>query len=165
MSEPTRAYAFKPRTTFPIDVQKAGAELENLKGHNSGDLTPEAVVEAAKDPKSALHAAFEWDDSKAALQHRLTTAGLLIRSIVVVVTKSDGGDAKTVAVTVTEPTPQPAAKVVSPEELHAGRVKRGWAEIEAWHKQYGALPEFVGIAAALTGFIAMRDHATKTKAA
>lgn len=43
-----------------------------------GRLTPEQVVEDARDPKSPLHPCFEWDDSKAAHQHRLYQARKLV---------------------------------------------------------------------------------------
>jgi len=166
MSE-LRAYAWKPRTSFAIDVQKAGQELDRLKGHNSGDLTPEAVIEAAKDGKNPLHGAFEWDDSKAAHQHRLQTAGLLIKSIVVTITKADDGKPEPLSVTVTQQKSggTTTAAVISPEELHARRVQRGWSDLEDWRKQYGELPEFSGIAAALSGFLAMRAAEKKKSAA
>lgn len=37
---------------------------------NGRKLQPEDVVEAAKDPKSALHVRFEWDDTVAAQKYR-----------------------------------------------------------------------------------------------
>jgi hypothetical protein len=148
-------------------VQKAGEELQRLRGHNSGDLEPDTVVQAARDEKSPLHAAFEWDDSKAAHQHRLQTAGLLIRSVLVMVTGSRGTQPRRTRVSVTAGDTQggaTTARVVSPEEMHRARVDRGWQELEDWHKQYGVLAEFAGIAAALSGFFAMRA-AEKNKAA
>lgn len=45
-------------------------------------LHAEAVVEHAKDPQSPLYGEFEWDDSEAAKQHRLTQARNLIRCYV-----------------------------------------------------------------------------------
>lgn len=157
-----RAYAFKPRVSFPIDAQTAGEELDKIRGHNSGEVTPEAVVEAAKDSKNPLHAVFEWDDGKAGHQYRVQQAGTLIRSVIVTVT--GGGDSQSqpmqVSVTAVQPSAS-SAKVVTAEELHKAKVDRGWREIEGWHKQYGELPEFVGIAAALGGFFALRSAADK----
>lgn len=46
-----------------------------------GRLTPAAVVEEAKSPRSVLHRMFEWDDAKAAYQHRLDQARTLIASV------------------------------------------------------------------------------------
>ena len=43
-----------------------------------GVLTPEAIVEAAKDPASPLHREFEWNNSAAATAWRLHQARQLI---------------------------------------------------------------------------------------
>jgi len=50
-----------------------------------GNLTPDALIEDAKDPDSPLHNEFEWDDAKAAMEARRETARRLIRSVRVVV--------------------------------------------------------------------------------
>jgi hypothetical protein len=167
MSE-QRAYVFKPRTSFPIDVQKAGEELDRLKGHNSGDLTPDVVVEAAKSPKNPLHGAFEWDDSKAAHQHRLATAGLLIRSIVVLVTKAGEEENKSVDVTVTGAKGAggiATARVVPPEELHRQRVESGWRELAEWRHKFGEVAEFAAVAAMIDGLLASHQKDAKKKVA
>jgi hypothetical protein len=52
-------------------------ELEKKKGY----LTPQAVVNDARNPKSPLHERFEWDDQKAANAHRLDVARELIREV------------------------------------------------------------------------------------
>ena len=57
-------------------------EIEALKAKD-GLLMPEKVVEfAEKNPESALHSAFEWDDSEAARRYRLEQARQLIRVLV-----------------------------------------------------------------------------------
>lgn len=47
--------------------------LESLEDER-GRLTPEAVVEAAKDPDSPGHAYFDWDDGEAAHKWRISQA-------------------------------------------------------------------------------------------
>jgi hypothetical protein len=59
--------------------------LTALADKHAGVLTPEAVVETARDPKNPLHSEFEWDDTKAAEQYRLDQARELIRVAVTVV--------------------------------------------------------------------------------
>jgi hypothetical protein len=44
-------------------------------------VTPEDVVEDARPIDSPMHDAFEWDDSKAAIEYRLEQARHLIRSV------------------------------------------------------------------------------------
>lgn len=62
--------------------------LESLAERDGGRLTPDAVVEAARDPTSPLHDHFTWDDTLAAQKCRLDEARTLIRSIRVVVRTS-----------------------------------------------------------------------------
>jgi hypothetical protein len=143
-------YTWRPRTEFKVDAQVAGEELAKIKGHNSGDLTPEMVVKAAQDVKSPLHAVFEWDDAKAAQEQRLTQARLLIRSVVVTVTPANDSAPQPVSATLTSaPGGTGSAHVVTEAELHQAKVKRGWDGLDQWLKTYGALPEFAQVAGVL----------------
>lgn len=58
-------------------------ELSTLASELGDKLTPEAVVERACDPKTALHAQFEWNDAEAGAEFRLLQARGLIRRVVV----------------------------------------------------------------------------------
>lgn len=54
-------------------------ELRELERANGGVLAPEDVVDKARNPKSALHSAFCWDDTEAARLYRIEQARRLIR--------------------------------------------------------------------------------------
>jgi hypothetical protein len=56
--------------------------LEALQ-NRYGQLAPEAVVEAARDPASPLHGYFLWDDEAAGHEFRMEQARQLIRSVTV----------------------------------------------------------------------------------
>lgn len=60
-------------------------ELELVRKRHGGILRPADVVAFARDPQTALHAEFEWDDNKAAEQYRLEQARQIIRCAVRVV--------------------------------------------------------------------------------
>ena len=62
-------------------------ELEIIRKQHRGILRPADVVAFARDPQTALHAEFEWDDSKAAVQYRLEQARQIIRCAVRVVSE------------------------------------------------------------------------------
>lgn len=64
-----------------IDV---GSVLDTIEQRH-GTLTPAAVVQEASKISHPLHSHFEWDDRKAAHQHRLNQARALIRSVRVVI--------------------------------------------------------------------------------
>lgn len=61
-------------------------KLAELASSNGGRLTPNLVLEEAKDPDSVLHPLFEWDDTLAARQHRILQARQIITSVRVVIT-------------------------------------------------------------------------------
>ena len=63
-----------------IDAQKAYVAIEKVREANGG-LTDDSLVQAAKPKNHVLHKWFEWDDSKAANEHRRAQARTLIRSI------------------------------------------------------------------------------------
>lgn len=66
-------------------IEQIAKVVKSLE-REDGRLLPSDVVEAARDPRSVLHSHFEWDDSKAAHEHRLAQARALIRTIKVEVT-------------------------------------------------------------------------------
>lgn len=63
-------------------AQAVHDELERIR--RARGLTPLAVVDEAARPDNPLHTAFEWDDTRAAHEHRLATARTLIRCVEVV---------------------------------------------------------------------------------
>lgn len=64
------------RYEHQLAVQKRLQELEQ-----DGRLTPEAVIDDARDAKSPLHDEFEWDLEKAAYTAWLERARTLIRAV------------------------------------------------------------------------------------
>jgi len=59
---------------------EAVRELHELEANN-GTLTPQAVVQRAKNKASALHDLFSWDDKEAARLRRLDEARTIIMSV------------------------------------------------------------------------------------
>jgi hypothetical protein len=57
-------------------------DLENKKGQ----ITPVAVLDAARDESSSLHAFFQWDDSVAAEKYRIDQARTLIVRVQIMIT-------------------------------------------------------------------------------
>jgi hypothetical protein len=64
------------------------AELEIIRKQAGGVLRAADVVEYARDPDTALHGRFTWDDNKAAHEYRLWQARVMIR-VCVTVTSDD----------------------------------------------------------------------------
>lgn len=68
-------------------IEAIKEELEALVV--DGALDPERVVEAARNPNSSMHKQFDWDDSTAAHEHRLSQARALIKRVKVNVIRTD----------------------------------------------------------------------------
>lgn len=68
-------------------IEAIKEELEALVV--DGALDPERVVEAARNPNSSMHGQFDWDDSTAAHEHRLSQARALIKRVKVNVIRTD----------------------------------------------------------------------------
>ncbi len=64
-------------------IEKA---LQEIADRSGGRLTPDQVIEEARDPASPLHDQFTWNDSEAAEKQRRHEARALIRSVTIVVT-------------------------------------------------------------------------------
>lgn len=78
----------------PLTVSE---ELLLLKDRNDGLLDPAKVVDYARNPDTALHSRFEWNDSKAAEDYRLWQARQIIRlELVVIRQDSSMGPARVV---------------------------------------------------------------------
>jgi hypothetical protein len=79
-------YVFKEgpvtiRGAKDANPQLIGEALSTIAASQGGKLTPGAVVEGARDPGSALHPHFDWNDAEAAEKWRVEQARDLIRCI------------------------------------------------------------------------------------
>lgn len=61
---------------FSVPAQVFGEFYYSLKNR-----TPESLVRAAKNARSPVHKLFEWDDAKAAQEHRLIQARVMVNSL------------------------------------------------------------------------------------
>lgn len=113
----------------------------------SPTVRPADVVEFARNPKTALHSAFTWDNSEAAHQWRLQQARMLLRVSVTQIggqekvrqfvslvddRNEDGGYRMTVA-------------VLSDAEMRARLLRQALAELEVFEAKYASLKELAGV--------------------
>lgn len=55
-------------------------------------VTPSKVLTTASDPNNVLHNYFEWDNTKAANEHRLNQARSLIRTVIIRTEENNDGE-------------------------------------------------------------------------
>ena len=81
----------KARTTSTKQktATRARIRAQAIKAlEKSGRLTAESLVQAARNPKHVMHRDFQWNDAKAAHQHRLDLARNYISEVRVTITTS-----------------------------------------------------------------------------
>ncbi len=151
-----------------MDSTKAiAAELERIRLGNGGLLRPEDVVAAARPKTSLLHDQFEWDDTSAAVQHRLWQARQLIRVTVMVLPRQEqpirtyvslrtdralaGGGYRTLC------------DVLDDEQLREQLLAEALDDLATFRTKYGRLKELAQVFAE-AGKVASR-HRLKSRAA
>jgi hypothetical protein len=123
-------------------------ELEQRDGH----LTPEAVLEDARSPRSPLHQFFEWDDSKAAEQHRLATARTLTRAVAYRVKVLEGDAAKYTPMFVRlregedeKPVYVPLTRAMASPSLRDQMLDNARRDLETWIRRYRTLTALANV--------------------
>lgn len=127
-----------------LDPQRVGEELTRIAETHGGALHAENVVEVARDPAHVLHAHFEWDDSRAAHLHRLSTARQIIRIVRIEtgtppelrraffnVHSSDGRSYRTLS------------EVLSSQSLRDRILEQAQRDLEAWQARYHEFRDLV----------------------
>lgn len=154
MSTPRVAgYEFSDGARFqagaPSDNKAAkavGDHLELLRKQCKGELTPRDVVDDARHDNSPLHSYFEWSDSAAAEQYRLSQARTLIRSVVAIYVSDDKPAVRQKAyVHIAEPSAPHYREVghaMSQKKTRQLVLQRAWRELQGWRQRYKDLKEF-----------------------
>jgi hypothetical protein len=148
-------YEFRPGMVFQAgakpDAKVVGTTLEELRQQFKGEITPEDVVEAARSLNNPLHPYFQWDDSKAAQEHRLAQARSLIRSVVAIYRdpKISKEPVRMVAFTHIRDGEashyRDTSEAMRVKTTRAAILKRAWDELKQWRRRYQTLREFADL--------------------
>jgi hypothetical protein len=134
------------RSVKNVSPQAVGETLERLRAE-SGQLTAGGVLEAARNPESPLHPAFEWDDEAAAEQYRLSQARRLIVSVRIL----NGPARSTTPVYVSVRTPEkgrnyvPTIEALSDEQLRARVLADVEQFAESMQRRYAAFRDLAEV--------------------
>jgi len=82
-------YKWKDASYCQIPAQVVGKEITKVMKKNKGILTPQLLVDSAKNLKSPIHDYFEWNNKVAADKYRETQASYLIRHLEIIEEKED----------------------------------------------------------------------------
>lgn len=129
---------YKPKSGANFNQEEAAALGEIFE--RIGDVTPAAVVDAARPVESPIHPLFTWDDTVAAEKCRRMEASHHIRHLEVVIKVEAGREVSTRAfhpITVESGEVYRHALVVrSSEEMSAQVVERALRELMQWEEKY-----------------------------
>ena len=122
---------------FNADAQLVANEIAEL----GEEVTPEQIVEAAKDESKELHKCFEWNDNIAAENWRKYQARKILGLLVIretedktavplrVFYKNDNGGYK------------PSEKIFRIDDEYQKLLQTAWAELRAFKNKYARLQE------------------------
>ena len=135
------------------DKQKAIiVELKRIAAKHKGNLHAEDVVAFARNPITALHSHFDWEDSEAAAKWRLHQA----RNVIRVCVQYEPSIKKSVKVFVSLIPDRQAGEgykalsvMIRNAEDRAQLLADALAELETFRHKYSALKELAGVFVAL----------------
>jgi hypothetical protein len=127
------------------DAQKCYEEMGET------DVTPEKVLEIARDENTELHKCFEWDDGKAAEKYRLSQARQIISFLIV---KDDNAEEDDIPIRVFQisrekNTYQPIRTFVENQDEYKALLKRAMTELVNIRNRYKQLKELEDVFAAI----------------
>lgn len=139
--------------TAPTSLRIGQARREELEAlfHARGTVTPAEVLEYARNPTTALHSAFTWDDSEAAERYRIIEATRVIRRTFVVVEVPGSGEEHRVHLAVSLPPDRGRrgyrlmSDVLNDPEQRDQLVRAAMRELATFRKKYGAVSELANL--------------------
>ena len=120
---------------YKADAIKVAREI------GEGKVTPEEILEKARNEETELHKCFEWDDGIAAEKYRLTQAKGIILNLYYVPKKKETEPVRKFSLTNKKGTYQDTIEFLVQEDEYQGLLKRAKAEMESFKKKYHTLTE------------------------
>lgn len=125
---------------------KADPEACYREIHEIGDeISPEQIVEKAKDDSTELHKCFEWNNDAAAEKYRIVQARQIMRQLVVVKPQEENKPSPTPVrvfmMTDYQSSYKPLELILSKPDEHAALLHRAFAELTAFKNKYHMLSE------------------------
>lgn len=120
---------------YKADAQKVADEI----GDNR--ISPQELLEKARDVNSELHKCFEWNDSIAAEKYRLQQARGVLINLVYKEKESKVEPVRMFQITTQKNVYQPTVQFLVQEDEYQNLLKRAKSELESFKKRYHTLSE------------------------
>lgn len=109
------------------------------------EITPEQVLEKARDEQSELHKCFEWNDSIAAEKYRLQQARQLIQFFVVVPKQDSKSPIRHFQITSQRNVYMPTTHFATQPDEYQKLLQRAYAELRSFQNRYKSLSELESV--------------------
>lgn len=119
---------------FQADAQKVYEEI------GDSSITPEEVIEKAKDKKSELHKCFEWDDKVAGQKFRLQQARQVLNNLVFIPVEKEEQPIRIFSYT-PETGYKPTVQMVVNFDEYQNLLAQAKRELLAFERKYSTLSE------------------------
>lgn len=139
-----------PETVAMKFRDKLKLELEEIRAAHDGILHTEDIVEYARNPESALHGCFTWDDTKAAAEYRKWQARQVVQTVYVKVEDDGRSKEAPTYVSLTEDRQgrggyRLMVDVLSDDELRGKLLKQALAEFDTWKQKYKQIKDLAAV--------------------
>ena len=118
---------------YKADATKVYEEIGNE------NVTPESVLEKARDKNTELHKCFEWDNKVAAEKYRFQQARQIIQFIVTVPDKKEDEPKRVFQISTEKNTYQPITFFMKNEDEADALLKRAKNELRAFQQRYESI--------------------------
>lgn len=131
--------AWKVQGIFKADAQKCFEEIGN------NGVTPEEVLNIAKNENTELHKCFEWDDNVAAEKYRLNQARSILQMIVVIPEEKEVAPRRVFQISSEQNVYQPLKFFMKNDDEYQVLLSRAIGELRAIATRYQSLEELSDI--------------------
>lgn len=121
---------------YKADANKAYEEISSLS-----EITPQNVVNLARDEKSVIHNDFEWNDEIAGEKYRNIQAGEMIRNFVIETKEEEKAQVRALQITTETNVYKPAEFFLKNEEEYQLLLRRALAELQGFKARYSSIAE------------------------
>lgn len=131
--------------TWKIDKYKAKAEDAYAEISKLREITPQNVVDLARNEKSALHNDFEWNDTIAGEKYRKIQAAEMIRMFVFSPIEENNEPTRVFEISTQKNVYKPTKMIVKNEDEYQSLLKMAMVELEAFKRKYNRLTELEAV--------------------
>lgn len=121
---------------YRADPNKAYEEISSLK-----EITPQNVVDLARNKNSVIHNDFEWNDTVAGEKYRNIQARQMIQNFAIVQEDKEAEPVRALQISTTVNEYKPVEIILRNEGEYQSLLKRALGELEAFKRRYQTLTE------------------------